>query len=290
MNQPENLSLPFLAYGVFKPGQLSFLQIADCVAGIRPDLRIPGQLRLRDGLPLFDPEGAGQFVRGSLIAFEEGKTELAYLRIAGLEPHHQYSWRVMKIGENDANVLIGRSPKKGSSPCDEEWDGWTDPFFGPALEVVEETLRSNQEFDWDLKPLFRLQMAYLLLWSSIERYASLRYGFGDEPMPKIKQLATETAFITGLSQNVSEKRVVLRADDFKNKRSLDPSYPDKSIQYYYQVRANVTHRGKSVPVDHETVLESLSELLPIFRGMLAAARKESEAIIREATVMEKLPS
>lgn len=167
MDKPDNVSLPFFAYGVFKPGQLSFLQISDCVAQIRTDLQTPGELRLRDGLPLFVPAASGPFVKGSLIVFEDGKTELAYQRIAGLEPHHQYSWKVMKFGGDEANVLVGRSPQKGSSQCDEEWDGWTDPFFGPALDVVEETLKANAGFEWDLKPLFRLQMAYLLLWSSI---------------------------------------------------------------------------------------------------------------------------
>lgn len=287
MNEP-NVSLPFFAYGVFKPGQLSFLQISECVAQIRTDLQIPGELRLRDGLPLFVPGEPDQFVKGSLIVFKDGKTKDAYARIADLEPKHQYWWKVMKFGGDEANVLVGRSPMKGSSPCDEEWNGWTDPFFCSALDVVDETLKANAEFKWDLKPLFRLQMAYLLLWSSIERYASLRYGFGDKPTPKIDRLADEPAFIARLSEIVTEKRTVLRADDFNDKTSLDPAEPLKSIRYYYQVRSNVTHRGKAAPVDHETVRESLSELLPIFIGMLTAARKESESAIREEITANKV--
>lgn len=94
-----------------------------------------------------------------------------------------------------ANVLVGRYPKKDSCACeDAEWYGWNDPLFTAALDVVEETLES-QNFEWNLKPLFRLQMAYLLLWSSIERYVSLRYHLGDRVTEKVGHLANEAAFV-----------------------------------------------------------------------------------------------
>ena len=53
------------------------------------------------------------------------------------------------------------------------WNGWDDPLFTSALDVVKETLHSQTQFDWDLKPLFRLQMAYLLLWSG---YRAIRFA------------------------------------------------------------------------------------------------------------------
>ena len=47
------------------------------------------------------------------------------------------------------------------------------------------------------------------------------------------------------------------------------------MQYYYQVRSNITHRGKGVAQDYELLRDSLSELLPIFRKVLEAAECEA---------------
>ena len=157
---------------------------------------------------------------------------------------------------------------------DEEWNGWKDPLFTVALDVVEETLTSNA-FQWDLKPLFRLQMAYLLLWSSIERYVSLRYHLGDKVMEKVRQLACEPAFAEGLLQHVKERREVYRADRPGEREVLDPQSPAKALDYYYQVRSNMTHRGKGAVWDHERVMQSLTELLPIVREVLKAAERDA---------------
>lgn len=176
------------------------------------------------------------------------------------------------------NVLFGKSPRKRSIPCEhDEWDGWDDPLFKSALEVIEETLQSEKEFAWDLKPLFRLQMAYLLLWSAIERYASLRYHFGNKVEKKVKHLAHEPAFRAGLEQFVSERREVYRADSPTEREVLNPQSPEEALRYYYQIRCNIIHRGKGVIRDHERVLKSLDELLSIFRGVLKTARADARA-------------
>ena len=82
--------------------------------------------------------------------------------------------------------LLGcRNPQKGTIISDYNvWNGRDDPLFTVALDVVSETFNSNEVFDWDLKPLFRLEMAYLLLWTAIERYTSLRYHLGDRANQK----------------------------------------------------------------------------------------------------------
>ena len=51
---------------------------------------------------------------------------------------------------------------------------------------------------------------------------------------------------------------------------LDPADPLGSIDYYYQVRSNIVHRGKSVHDDLALVRESLSELEAIFKDVLDA--------------------
>jgi len=274
MDSPDDPSLPFFAYGMFKPGQIAFFRLKELVRGLPQPTSIKGTLLLRDGLPIVDPQGEHS-VQGVLLNFQDDKADEAYLRIATLEPDKHYSWGETQVGNARANVLLGRNPRKGSIACEEEWDGWTDPLFTSALDVVDETLSLNKQFDWSLKPLFRLQMAYLLLWSAIERYVSLRYHLGDKATAKVLHLASEPAFKDALQQQVKERREVHRADRPEDKELLDSSCPEKSLRYYYQIRSNITHRGKAVGRDHDRLLEAGEQLNQIFRCVLSAARAEA---------------
>ncbi len=274
MDSPQNTDLPFFAYGLFRPGQLAFFQVRDLVREVADPAQVAGELRLRDGLPIIQLAGHG-CVRGALLTFLPGRAADAYKRISAMEPDKHYRWQEAPVGGTPANMLVGRSPEKGSVPCeDPEWNGWNDPLFTAALDVVEETLRS-QAFDWNLKPLFRLQMAYLLLWSSIERYVSLRYRLGGRVNEKVGYLAHEAAFATGLRAHVRETRTVYRADKPEEKEVLDPESPKKAVRYYYQVRSNITHRGKGVVRDYNLLRDSLAELLPIFREVLGQAEDDA---------------
>lgn len=273
MERPNDITLPFFAYGIFRPGQLGFFQLKDLVNDITDPSEIAGRLLLRDGLPIVDPNGHGH-VTGALLSFATREAaEQAYDRISSLEPDLHYRWGQTAASGRSANVLWGRSPRKGSIECEEdEWNGWDDPLFTSALDVVEETLHFQNQFEWDLKPLFRLQMAYLLLWSAIERYVSLRYHLGNKVIEKVNKLADEHAFSSGLLKHVAQRREVYRADRPDQKALLDPQRPRKALEYYYQIRSNIVHRGKAVVRDHDRVLNSLTELLLIFRDVLKAAR------------------
>lgn len=278
MEKPKNLSLPFFAYGIFRPGQMTFFQIKDYVKETIEPREIAGSLLQRDGLPIIDQNGDGTVV-GSLLRFADETAEKAYDQISSMEPGKQYRWSESSVDGTSANILVGRSPNKGSDPVEgEEVDGWSDPLFKEALVVIEETLEGQKDFDSDLKPLFRLQMAYLLLWSSIERYVSLRYHLGSEPMQKVEHIANERAFQIGLAERVTGLREVYRADRPKDKVILDPEDPKSSLKYYYQLRSNITHRGKAAIRDHKLILDSALELLHIFRGVLKAA--QSDASVR----------
>jgi len=267
---PNDVKLPFFAYGVFRKGELGFLSISDLVASVIEPASVRGSLLLRDGLPIIDPQGKAS-VSGSLLYFRESRHSEAYERINRLEPDRQYSWDETNIQSIRCNYLVGRSPRKGSVSADEGWDGQNDPLFTTALQVVQEALETNTDFAWDLKPMFRLQMAYLLLWSSIERYASLRYHLGDWAVDKVMQIADDPHFARFLRQRVSRKRRVQRADRPQDHYELNPDNARKSLSYYYQVRSNITHRGKGVVRDHELVRDALQELLEIFTNLLRNA-------------------
>jgi hypothetical protein len=285
MNTPKNIDLPFFAYGIFKPGGLGFLRIKKWVAQCS-DETVPGKLLVRDGLPIAF-QGGDRRIPGSLIQFQPGIENEAYKSIVELEPEYQYKWATVEVASKfggpivDANYLIGKSEKGCDEPL-KPWMGRNDPLFNEALEVVEEVLSKmdkKQFSEFDLKPLFRLEMAYLLLWTSIERYASMRYNLSGGATQKVNQVANESAFETALLKHVDglkESRKLRRADKPEDGCVLNRKKPKKAMEYYYQVRNNLVHRGKGAYDDYKHLSLSLAELLPIFRETLQAAFEESQ--------------
>ena len=268
MSLPHDTDLPFFAYGIFKPGQLCYSRIRDNVEMYLPTM-VSGTLKERDGIPLLVLEGKHPNIKGFLIHFKPGEGNDAYEKIIGIEPDHVYRWGTVQIDDLISNVLLGKSADRGSSVIEhlDEWDGRNDPFFKQGLEEVESILLANQEFDWDLRALLRLQMAYALLWTAIERYAGLKYHLGKDATRKVYNIAYEICFANALMKYVKEPRILYSSTDLCPYK-LDPNDPVKSIKYYYQVRCNSVHRGKAVVKDFYTMKSSLEELLAIFKDML----------------------
>ncbi len=271
---PTDTSLPFFAYGLFKPGQLCYSRIREFVQEAHR-VAVNGILKERDGLPLLI-KSSNREVRGFLIYFRSGTAIDAYTRINGVEPKEVYKWGEIQTNEeNVANTLYGRRDTRGSADLEDvsEWDGRDDPYFKQALEEVEEILRNNQNFALDFKALFRLQMAYSLLWSAIERFTGLKYHLGGKASEKVYQIVNEKCFPDSLKRVVTDEREIFNTVDL-GKCTLNPSDPDRSIRYYYQVRSNSIHRGKAVRRDFNTIKKSLSELLEIFKDVVNHAFKK----------------
>jgi hypothetical protein len=277
MDLPSNSKLPFFAYGTFKPGQLAFFRIKQFVDRCTND-SVKGQLWERDAVPLLVPtEIYPSDISGNLIFFQSGGEELAYKEIIAIEPSKIYCWEEVTTKEGViANTLVGKDYEIGSKPYDGNcWDGRNDPFFTEALEEIDDILHENIHPDPNsLKPLFRVQMAYLLLWIAIERYASLRYHLGSDRESKRKKcIASEKAFQEGLKKHIHKKnREIFSANELLSYK-LDPNNPQGAINYYYQVRSNSIHRGKAVYDDYEILKYSCRELLNIFKDMLEDAWK-----------------
>ncbi|UOA08384.1 hypothetical protein [Methylobacter sp. S3L5C] len=273
MKHPNNILLPFFAYGIFKPGQLCYSRISNFVESYTKDT-VSGILKERDGIPLL-VLGDNYDIKGYLIHFFAGKEGNAYDQIIGIEPDEVYCWSTVKVNDCEVNVLIGRKEQKGSTDLEhfDEWDGKSDPYFNQGLEEVEAILNANFNSEDQYKTLFRLQMAYMLLWSAIERYAGLKYHLGTKACKKVFKIASEERFKDTLKEIVQNKREVFNTTDLE-KYTLDPNDPEKSIKYYYQVRSNVIHRGKSVNADFTTIKSSLTELLFIFKELLKESFRE----------------
>lgn len=93
------------------------------------------------------------------------------------------------------------------------------------------------------------------------------------------KIAGESAFIQALAKCGAEPREVCRADKPTERMILDVNSPDKALDYYYQIRSNLVHRGKGVPHDHDRLEKSLRELLAIFKMTLNAAFEESACAV-----------
>lgn len=287
-------SLPFFTYGIFKPGELGFNQIGQFVNDASESL-VEGNLWIRDGLPLLDLSEYGN-VRGNLIHFKTDKVGDAFDVIMEMEPTDHYYWAVIETDLGKANCLLGIKPKNGSRHYeDDSWNGKDDPLFTKALVVIDKTLKEYSIFDEKLDSLFHLEMAYMLLWSSIERFTTLHYRIGGNPMERINHLADNKYFQEILRCTVKiqpgrDPRSIYRTDDPGKKITLDPSNPKKALSYYYQIRSNITHRGKAVGRDFEILRNALSDLLCIHtyvvkesfgNGQLGSEQRHSQLRVEE---------
>ena len=278
---PDDTDLPLFVYGLLKPGELAYKQVEPFVDGRPEDAEVAGTLYVRDGLPLLKPEGG--LVRGSLLTFKAEAALPAYETVAGFEPRAQYQWKRMSLLSptgRTANVLVGKKPEVASVYHESwEWTGAEDPILNEGVELVRQIANEYGETEFDVTPheyfdwerLFRLQMAYLFLWTIVERYVALAHGPGLDPGQKIEALARDAIFAAAVSEIAREHRVADSRDP-TDTYSLDRAEPLQSAKYYYQVRNNLIHRGKGTWRDGEIVRQSLTEVLRIVERLLSRSR------------------
>lgn len=286
MYYPANATLPFFAYGAFRQGELAFLRIKPFVDVVDTNAKVKGEIRMRDGLLLLSPHES-EFVSGHLMRFDPTQAGSAFAAIADFEPERQYEWSTKDVicsnGMLKANILMGKDYKNGSSRPDRDCKNEADPFFNEALEIVDSFAFRFSSKDGlgssstDFTNLLHLQMAYMLLWSSIERYVTLRYSLGDQVTSKIMEMAKEPTFQQELLKNVIRKDALYATNEpsDRRKKMLNSQNPKKSLEYYYQVRCNITHRGKAAFSDFDRLQSSLIELSLIFRACLKSAFGEA---------------
>ncbi len=287
LENPVDLDLPIFVYGAFKPGELAYTQLKDLIVGEPVSAYADGALRLRDGLPLYDPQGPGR-VKGYVLHFHLEVRKEAYDKVCAFEPKQIYGWLVITLPTGRANILQGKTLGRGRAvPLEaSEWSFRLDPVFDYGLREVERFVRELADepfksappeyFEWPR--FFRLQMAYLLLWSAIERFCTYAYGPALGPTARIKALGSDQRFKDGVAKHLAE---LLRVADSRNPRTeetLDPNRPEKAAMAFYQVRSNLAHRGKGAYADGEIVRKSLRYLLAIFEEMLQAGQAQKSSV------------
>lgn len=279
---PPNTSLPFFAYGIFKPGQVSFSRILPFVKDTEKD-EIKYSLFERDGIPIVFEEDNEHKTNGYIITFKQDKSEDAYDIIREIESKTFYKWAKNPIftkNGKEVNILFGKK-HENSNPIhiSDNYDGINDVFFDKAIALIANDMKKYDVNNDEFENFFQLQKNYMLLWTAIERYNSLKYGENPK-MVNNKKLAKEKIFQDALrlfvknDDNEDTQRIVFSSEDLKG-YSLNPNDSISSIIYYYTMRSNVVHRGKSViPTDEENLRKSLLELLMIFQFVLKNTFKE----------------
>ena len=279
LEPPKNTSLPLFVYGALKPGMPAFEAIRSKVETHTRD-SVSGELLVRDGLPLLRPDARG-IVEGFLMQWKAGHERDAYTAVCAFEPRKHYEWSEVTLAKGtQANTLVIRFPNKGNPQHldSSSWSLANDPAFGPGLETVRQVLKEVDRMptsdDWPR--FFRAQMAYLLLWSILERLSTLCFGPGQDPMQRIKRLHE----LSGMEDLV--RLTVQRADKVSDSRNPDTAYKldgtnaKKCFDYYYRVRSNLSHRGKGMSNEFDKVHCSLKELLAITQQYLGKLKDLEE--------------
>lgn len=280
---PPDTALPFFAYGLLKSRELAHRSvIGDDLERSRDAVIIGATLRYRDGLPILDDQSTGGLVRGELL-WLDGDGE-AYSRIGDFEPRRHYRWVTRHVLIDDtevaANVLAGRSPRKGSTHEDfESWTSAEDPVltsglcvvtdlgFEVALDEVPAMPGTSPEL-WSR--FFRMSAAYLLLWSAVERFTSLAFGPALDPMERVRLLDEMPSF----------RAAVLRVEVRPGQRVVDSRDPSShyqvredgagAAQFWYAIRSNLSHRGKSAFQDGQLLRHALIDLHAVVKVMLTS--------------------
>lgn len=267
--KPYDISLPFFAYGVLKPGEIAYSRIKDLIYE-KNEVCVKYSMKHRDGVPiLLSKERDLEETCGYIFYFNDG--EEAYETIRETISGNLYRWGTIDIGAEKVNVLFGRKPLNGSdsieSPSDRKsYSGRKDPLFKEGIELVKENLKSG--IFREEKGFFNLQMNYMLLWSAIDRYCKLRYYRKKEHESR-EELSKERVFREALNKYAGGKhyRALYTTDDLSRKE-FDLSNPKYCLNYYYTLRCNIVHRGKSSFKDIDLLMDATKDLLNIFKYML----------------------
>ena len=268
-DKKPSLDLPFFAYGIFKPGQIAYSRIKEHVCD-KNEASINYPMKHRDGVPiLLMKENERYTTKGCLFYFND--SEKAYKIICQTISPTLYRWGTIDIDGEKANVLFGLKPNSGSNYIEDDrdrecFDGRNDPLFKEGIQLIKDNLDS-ENFSWE-SGFFKLQMNYMLLWSAIDRYCKLKYNKKSEHDNRL-ELAKEEIFKESL-RNISETgeyRTIFSTDDL-SKRSFDVKNPTYCINYYYTLRCNIVHRGKTSVNDVHLLKKATEDLLEIFEHIL----------------------
>lgn len=186
---------------------------------------------------------------------------------------------------------------------------WQDPFFIKGFQILAD-FKSEKLFDktnkqitkynkeWDEESKFtdciKYQMLYTYIWSMFERFNFLYYGFGKGTMTGIRLLSEDPDFKKVFSQLYNnndfkylekrEKVVVYSTKDLEKKATWlynFDSEPDSKIlcntlNFYYQMRSNIIHRGKNSINKYELLKQCFDEVFFLLKNLWDLKEKNAD--------------
>lgn len=275
VNLPEDLNKPFFAYGIFKKGQIAYSKIEDCVRDVddADDVELKDcEMKIRDGVPLIsDYKSEGYRTKGQIIWFLDEQKERAYKIISDTEPDDLYEWGETNVKGIEVNVLYGKKPGDGSYTYEtdggryvDNFDGKNDLFFKDLFEFLR---LESEKLDGGEYDLFRLQMYYMILWSVIDRYCSLKYDSINFKGDDIRNLSNDPVFIKSINSfDLPNRKPIYSSRDGKPWEWRNSTY--SKLNYYYKLRGNVIHRGKDRLTNTDILHLCFDELLKIFKKVI----------------------
>lgn len=282
----ESEELPLFVYGSLKPGELAHEQIATMVRESAL-ARLDGYgLWVRDGLP-FAATHTGESVPGYLLFPRQEATDEFYRVVRAYEGSELYSEQTVVVdtpsGGVEARAFIGRRASRGhpEAMVHGAWSVRTDPLFVFGLDAVHRSavnllpkvrelrpgLVETAEF-WDA--FVPLQGLYLVLSSVVERYATLRFGQSLPPTEKFAVLDRDPRARAAVEEARPPEFSVVDSRSANSPRSTSRA----PFTAWYQVRNNLTHRGKGGYHDIDLVRDAVIGLHDTMRHLIGAALTE----------------
>lgn len=324
---------PFFAYGFLKKGELAFSKIEEFIEDVEKDVDqgwIKGELFIKDGIPIVyvdenDPDRIGNHnttskTIGTLIKFKD--TEAAYNAINEFEPGSLYD--VVQVNVNDkipANCLVCSTKIledvrlrmlnkiKGAKQAEEfssfvensiqyDWNSENDLLFSNGMTYIRDSLvaRSIPVFSPVIDPvldLIDLQTKYILLWSIVERYITMKHRLkkretnehgikshlmrDEEIKNAILYLLDNGLFMTWdggtIIESASTKSFSFKPNSFRP--ITDESRCQSVLNYFYAIRNNAVHRGKAAITECELVRDALDDFYRIMACSLVYSRTKN---------------
>ena len=268
LKAPKDINLNFFTYGIFKPRQIAYSKIKNFISQKERGI-INYPMKHRDGIPiLINKEEEIAQTHGYILHFNKNKE--AYDIISKSLSNKLYKWGTVKIRNEKVNVLFGVNPRQGSNFIENNkdrrnFDGRNDPLFKEAIKLIEKNL--NMPYNHEINEFFSLQMNYMLLWSAIDRYCKLKYNKSTEHDNRI-ELSKEESFKKALKKYGRKKGRSVFSTDTLFEYKFNTENPQHCMNYYYTLRCNVVHRGKTSIKDIIMLKEATDELLNIFKCIL----------------------
>ena len=270
-------------YGTLKEGEIAFNQIKNMVAKVSPAKLIDYQIGIEDNLPkIFKHKGS--LVNGEIIQPKERQSEKFFKTVQDYEGslYYKVPVRVEIAGSaiDTSTYLAHGEPGRGFTKLEESaWYSRKYPYFSEYFPMLFEQIKilGNESHLNDSdgnywKYMDKLQGHYLNLIIFLENYSLLVFGSSRSlgPNGRLTMLGETKEWL--LAFHRVENKIGIMPQEVSVARSPSQKFNNSdaqtAIKFFYQIRNNISHQGKSSPADLDIIYNALKDLSLIIRELL----------------------